>query len=199
MRFDVTDKQALMELMEENMFEFSYSVGQQVKHMMQDEIKAQVYDAYTPVIYKRTYGLLNSVESDMQSNESDISLIVGINPMLMPVGSGEFKVRKTRIRKGKRLSKGNTTVVYGIHASNELHDERANIADYVFGGIGSTRPWGYNKNKKRVFVHSYRGRDGVDIITPVLENIYDIGDDVLVGMFGYGIDKKRLSVTIHEE
>lgn len=55
----------------------SKSLGENIKITMQKEIKAQVYDAYTPKIYPRTYDLFKDIAiSDVQDNGENISFDV---------------------------------------------------------------------------------------------------------------------------
>lgn len=196
MAFDVTDKNYLKQLLRDNCFDFAMGVANWTQDAIKSEIQKQVYDSYTPVVYKRTGDFLRSVDIESEYADYDISSKIGINPALMSVGSGEFLVHKTRIRKGRARSKGNQRVVYGVHANNKLQDERADIATYVLGELGPSRPWGYNKNKKKVALHNYPGHGERDIITPVMDQLDDIADTVAGRLWGSSIDLKSVDVRV---
>lgn len=197
MSFDVTNPDELRHLLNESCLEFSDSISIWTKDAMRKEIQKQVYDAYTPKYYKRTYDFLSAIGVEAQFSDYDISAKVGINPEYVSVGSGEFRVRKVRVtKKGQKRSKGYRTVVYGIHANNELEDERANIANYVFGELGPTRPWGYNKNKRRVAVHSYPGHEERDIITPVMDRLDDVSDTLVGRIFVGYIGRHSIDISV---
>lgn len=206
MRFDVSDPAALMKMLEDDTYEFAAALTDEAIRSMKEEVRNQVYASYTPKVYERTYEFLDAIDAEIGSYENDTSWDVGVQPGLITPGRyGTFTYQRRRKAKhGGMKNSGKIEVVYGVHASNTLHDERQNIARYVLGELRPTRPFGYTKGtsgrrgKKRKFLHSYPGHEARDVVTPVLDYMDEIAEATMLRVFGTSPDNLT-KVSVYSE